>query len=520
MDREMNGAESLADTLLAGGVTVCFANPGTSEMQFVAALDARPEMRCILCLFEGGATGAADGYFRMTGEVAVTLLHLAPGFGNGLANLHNARKAQSGVLTVMGDHASYHLKYEAPLKGDTMGVAQTVSHWVRVSQDATQVARDGAEGLRAARSKNGQIATLILPADTAWNAGGMVEPAQPVPVPRRPPERDIAAAARGLREPGAALLVGGSALHGAHSLLAARIAASSGCRLLSQYFVPRQRRGAGAVRIERLSYRIDSNLTLLAQVNTLVVCGTTRPAGFFAYPGRPSLPENPDGRVIELCGMDEDIAGTLRRLAEQLGIRAENELPTEAFVALNLPEVPSGPLTVERLGQAIAALMPENAVVVDEGISNTPALLAATETARGHDWLSTTGGAIGAGLPMAVGAAVACPDRKVVVLQADGSGMYTLQSLWTMARERLDVCVVLLANRGYRILRLEMAAVGAVPGRNAAAMFDVEDPELDWVALAKGHGVQAVRVTDTDQFVAAFGGAMARRGPFLIEVVL
>lgn len=514
----MNGAESLADTLLAGGVTVCFANPGTSEMQFVAALDARPEMRCILCLFEGGATGAADAYFRMTGQVAVTLLHLAPGFGNGLANLHNARKAQSGVLTVMGDHASYHLKYEAPLKGDTEGVARTVSHWVRVSRDGAQVARDGAEGLRAARSRNGQIATLILPADTAWDEGGAVEPALPVPVPHRPPDRDIAAAARALRVPGAALLVGGAALFGETATLAAQVAQAAGCRLIAPYFVPRLRRGAGAVRMERLAYRIEDNLRILADVPALVICGTTRPAGFFAYPGRPSLPENPEGRVVELCGPDEDIVGTLAGLAAELGIGGGVE--PLALQSLDLPQVPTGPLTIDRIGAAIAALLPKDAVVVDEAITNAAPLQAATETARGHDWLSLTGGAIGAGLPMAVGAAVACPGRKVVVFQADGSAMYTLQSLWTMARERLDVCVVLLANRGYRILRLEMAAVGAVPGRNAAAMFDVEDPELDWVALAKGHGVAAERVTDTEGFVAAFGGAMGRKGPFLIEVVL
>jgi acetolactate synthase I/II/III large subunit len=514
----MNGAESLVETLLAGGVSVCFANPGTSEMQFVAALDARPEMRCILCLFEGGATGAADGYFRMAGKVAVTLLHLAPGFGNGLANLHNARKAQSGVLTVMGDHASYHLKYEAPLKGDTVGVAQTVSHWVRVSQDGAQVARDGAEGLRAARSRNGQIATLILPADTAWDAGGAAEPALAVPLPHRPADRDIAAAARALREPGAALLAGGAALFGETAELAARVARAAGCRLIAPYFAARIRRGAGAVRMERMAYRIEDNLKILAPVTTLVICGTTRPAGFFAYPGKPSLPENPEGRVIELCGPDEDIAGTLAGLAAELG--GAEGLEPEAFQPLDQPPVPSGPLSIEQIGAAIAALLPEEAVVVDEAITNAAPLQAATEGAPGHDWLSITGGAIGAGLPMAVGAAVACPDRKVVVLQADGSAMYTLQSLWTMARERLDVCVVLLANRGYRILRLEMAAVGAVPGRNAAAMFDVEDPELDWVALAKGHGVEAVRVTDTDQFIVAFGEAMGRKGPFLIEVVL
>ena len=513
----MNGAESLVQTLLAANVNVCFANPGTSEMHFVAALDKHPGMRCILCLFEGGVTGAADGYFRMTGQVAAALLHLAPGFGNGFANLHNARKAQSGVLTIMGDHASYHLRYEAPLKGDTTGIARTVSHWVRVSGDATQVARDGAEAVRAARSANGQIATLILPADTAWNAAMSAEVPLPPPQPHCPAPADIAAAARALRQPGAALMVDHRALHGDLAELAAKVALAAGCRLIAPYFVARMRRGAGAVRMDRLAYRIEDNLRILGETTTLVLCGTTRPAGFFAYPGKPGLPENPDGRVVELCGPDEDYERALTFLAEALG--ADLALPENAFQPLALPPVPSGPMRLDRIAQAIAALMPEGAIVVDEGITSSAPVQAATECARAHDWLSLTGGAIGDALPVATGAALACPDRKVVALEGDGSGMYTLQSLWTMARERLDVTVVVFANRGYQILRLEMAAVGATPGRNASRMFDVADPTLDWVSLARGHGVDAVRVTDTDQFVAAFAQSMERAGPFLIEVI-
>jgi acetolactate synthase-1/2/3 large subunit len=514
----MNGAEALVETLLASNVNVCFANPGTSEMQFVGALDKHPDMRCILCLFEGGATGAADGYYRMTGQVAATLLHLAPGFGNGFANLHNARKAQSGVLTIMGDHAGYHLKYEAPLKGDTVGVAGAVSHWVRVSGDAAQVARDGAEAVRAARSKNGQIATLILPADTAWTKADGAEPALPVPLPHCPSGTDIGAAARALRIPGAALMVDHRALYGDLAALAAKIAHTAGCRLIAPYFVSRMRRGAGSVRMDRLAYRIEDNLTILAGVTVLVLCGTNRPAGFFAYPGKPSLPENPDGRVIELCGPDEDYERTLMLLAEALGASGA-DLPEDAFQPLALPALPRGPMQLDRIARAIAVLLPGDAIIIDEGITSSAPVQAATESARAHDWLSLTGGAIGDALPLATGAAVACPGRKVVALEGDGSGMYTLQSLWTMARERLDVTVIIFANRGYQILRLEMAAVGATPGRNASRMFDVVDPALDWVALAKGHGVDAIRVTDTDQFVAAFAGAMARKGPFLIEVV-
>ncbi|MFN5996643.1 MAG: acetolactate synthase large subunit [Paracoccaceae bacterium] len=513
----MNGAETLVQTLLGSGVNVCFANPGTSEMHFVAALDRHPDMRCILCLFEGGVSGAADGYYRMKGEVAATLLHLAPGFGNAFANLHNARKAQSGVLNIMGDHADYHLRFEAPLKGDTVGVAQAVSHWTRVCSSSAKIASDAAEAVQAARSKGGQIATLILPANTAWEAadGHSVAPA-PLPL-RQPSQAEIRAAAQALRQPGAILLIDGPALWSDLGLLAKRLTKACGARLMQPYFVSRFRRGAGAVKIERMAYRIEDNQKLLAGASSLVLCGTARPAGFFAYPGLPSTPDDPETRLIDLCSREMDIEWTLRALAEELG---EAELTPDDFMPIDLPTLPVGDLTLTKVGEAVAALMPENAVVVDEGISSSAYLSPGLKRARGHDVLTITGGSIGFGLPNAVGAAVACPDRKVVVLEGDGSGMYTLQSLWTMAREGLDVTTVIFANRGYQILRDELAAMGVNEvGHNAQRMFNVEGPSLDWVALARGHGVQAVRVTDMDGFNAAFAEAMAQRGPRLIEVL-
>jgi acetolactate synthase I/II/III large subunit len=513
----MNGAETLVRTLLSSGVRVCFANPGTSEMHFVAALDRNPEMRCILSLFEGGVSGAADGYFRMSGEVAATLLHLAPGFGNAFANLHNARKAQSGVLNIMGDHADYHLRFEAPLKGDTVGIAQAISHWTRVSSEPGRVATDAADGIQAARAKNGQIATLILPANMAWDPAEGYAVA-PVPPPlHRPSEAQIAAAARALRLPGVILLVDGPVLWSDLGLLARRLTRAAGARLMQPYFVSRFRSGAGAVKIERMAYRTQDNLKLLHGAPALVLCGTARPAGFFAYPGLPSTPDDPDTRLIDLCSREMDIGWTLRALADEVG---EAELQPDDFVPLDLPALPEGALTVAKVGEAVAALLPEDAVVVDEGVSASYHLAPGLRRARGHDVLTITGGSIGFGLPTAVGAAVACPDRKVVVLEGDGSGMYTLQSLWTMAREGLDVTVVIFANRGYQILRNELAAVGVREiGRNITRMFDVEGPELDWVALAKGHGVDAVRATDMAGFNAAFAVAMAERGPRLIEVV-
>jgi acetolactate synthase I/II/III large subunit len=511
----MNGAETLVKTLLASGVTTCFANPGTSEMHFVAALDTHPDMRCILCLFEGGATGAADGYFRMTGDIAATLLHLAPGFANGWANLHNAKKARSGVLTIMGDHASHHLQYESPLRGDTVGISQAVSHWTRVCADAGSVAQDGADAVRVARSNGGQIATLILPANTAWDKADASAVAADPPALRRPSMAAVQAAAEVLQRPGAALMVDGLTLHTDLGDVASRIAARTGCHLMAPYFVARMRRGGGTVPFQRLRYPVDENVALLADKTALVLCGAVRPVSFFAYPGKPSLPEAVGAHVMELCAPDMDYAWALKALADALGVRGP--LPLQA---LDLPALPTGTLTVAKVGAAMAHLMPEDVIVVDEAITAARPVIDATMGARPHDLLCLMGGAIGHGLPVAVGAAVGAPDRKVVVWQADGSAMYTVQSLWTMAREGLDVTVVVFANRGYQILRGELANVGVRDvGRNAQRMFDVENPTLDWVSLARGHGVSGVRVTDMAGFNAAFADAMGRRGPMLIEVV-
>jgi len=511
----MNGAESLVATLIGSGVEVCFANPGTSEMHFVAALDQRPEMRCILCLFEGGTSGAADGYYRMSGKVAATLLHLAPGFGNAFANLHNARKAQSGVVNIMGDHASYHLKYESPLKGDTVGISQAVSHWTRVCGDARDVATEGAAAVTAARGMNGQIATLILPANTAWETGAAPQMAAAPPALRRPSMAEVRAAAAALRGPGAALVVDGAALYSDLAQVAAKVALSAKCRLLAPFFAARTRRGAGSVAMQRLAYEVDANAEILAKVQTLVLCGAARPTAFFAYPGKPSLNEAPGTRVLTLCGIDMDIGWTLGALLDELG---DVDLGEADFVVQDLPDLPDGALTLDKVGAAIAALMPAEAVVVNEAITSGAPIAAATVGARGHDWLTTMGGAIGACLPTAVGVAVACPGRKVLALSGDGSAMYTLQSLWTMAREGLDVTVVIFANHVYKILHGELAAVGAVAGRNVARMFDLVEPRLDWVALAQGHGVRGVRCVTTDEFVAAFQRAMTEPGPHLIAV--
>lgn len=514
----MNGAHSLVKTFLSNDVDTVFANPGTSEMHFVAALDEHPQMNCVLCLFEGGTTGAADGYFRMKRDVAGTLLHLAPGFGNAFANLHNARKAGSGIVNVVGDHATHHLRYESPLKGDITGISQAVSHWTRISDDAASVAGDGAAAIRAARSQNGQIATLVLPADTAWTeAGGDVAQHLPPALLHRPSAEAIEAAAARLRTPGAALLVGGSALFGAQRELAGRIAGATGCRLMTDTLVPRITRGAGTAMLDQLVYPVTPKIAQLAETTSVTLIGADRPVAFFAYPGKPSIPEPSNCPMTDLCTPTDDIGWTLQALADAVGVTGTTPLAT---YPLNLPDIPQGALSLEKVGLALAALLPEHAILCNESVTSGFHVMPPTATARPHDVLAGTGGAIGLCLPCASGAAIACPDRKVVALTGDGSAMYTLQSLWTMARENLDVTVIVFANRGYQILRDELSNVGVERyGQNAQAMFDVDNPTLDWVALAKGHGVPGTRAEDMDSFVHALTAGLSDSGPSLIEVV-
>jgi acetolactate synthase-1/2/3 large subunit len=513
----MNGAESLLSTLIAGGVQVCFANPGTSEMHFVAALDRIDGMRTVLALFEGVVTGAADGYARMADKPACTLLHLGPGLGNGLANLHNASRAHSPIVNIVGDHATYHKAFDAPLNSDIEGIARPYSRWLKTSPSAAMVAQDGAEAVAAARAAGGQIATLILPADTAWNEGSGVAPLPPV-APLAPVSGTaIDRAARMLRsgEP-TAILLGHRALREDALALAGRIAAATGCRLLAPYSMARLARGAGRVALERIPYPVDQATERLKHLRRLVVIGSTPPVAFFAYPGKPDVPTPDNCDIHVLAKPSDDIMAALADLADALAATAAPVLQP-----LERPAAPSGKLTLDAIGAAVAALMPENAIVVDESLTSGRGLLPMTIGTVQHDWLANTGGSIGIALPMAVGAAVACPDRRVLCLEGDGSGMYTVQALWTMARERLNVTTVVFANRSYAILKGELANVGAGnPGRRALDMLEIGRPDLDWVGLAHSMGVAASRATTADELVAQLSSGLTTAGPSLIELVL
>jgi len=514
----MNGAESLVRTLIAGGVDTCFANPGTSEMHFVAALDHVAGMRCVLGLFEGVVTGAADGYGRMADKPAATLLHCGPGFGNAIANLHNARRANTPIVNVVGDHAVYHRPLDAPLGADVAGLAAPVSHWVRDCQRAADVARDGAAAVVAARTSPGQIATLILPANTAWEEG-----AGPVEVPDAPRPSPVDAhalevAVRALRNARrTVILAGGRALRESPLRRLAAIAEATGARLMAQGSNARIERGQGRIAIERVPYVVEQALAALAGTEQLILLGAKDPVAFFAYPGKPGRYAPVECDVLTLARPDQDLPGAVHALSDALGLGRRKA----RVAARERPSVASGAVTPETLARSIGALLPDGAIVTDETVSSGRGLFPETHAAAPHDWLQITGGSIGVGLPLAVGAAVACPDRKVVALEADGSGMYTLQALWTMAREKLDVTVVIYANRRYAILQGELMNVGAKnPGRIAMDMLDIGRPDLDWVSLGRGMGVEGVLVDTMEGFNAAFADAVATRGPRLIEVRL
>ncbi|MDJ0850215.1 MAG: acetolactate synthase large subunit [Myxococcota bacterium] len=512
----MNGAEALIRTLVQAGVEVCFTNPGTSEMHFVAALDRAPGMRPVLGLFEGIVSGAADGYARMAEKPASTLLHLGPGLANGLANFHNARKARSPILSLVGDHALSHQGLDAPLSADVEGFAAPVSCWVRSARDPRRLAQEGAEALAAACRPPGGVATLVVPADVAWGeAGG---PAAALPLPKRDtvaPAR-VAAAAAALRsgEP-AALLMSGQALRAGALESAGRVAQATGARLFCDTFNARLERGAGRVAISPLPYFAESVVDTLDGTRHLVVVGTQAPVAFFAYPDKPGALTPAGCAVHVLADPAEDAPAALEALADELGARAPGRVERLAGTAS-----PRGALDPASIGASLAELLPEGAIVSDESISASLALLPASRGARPHDWLFLTGGAIGQGIPLATGAAVACPGRKVVCLQADGSAMYTIQGLWTQAREGLDVTTVILANRSYAILQTELARVGAgEPGQRARDMLEIGRPDLDFVKLAAGMGVPASRVARAEDFHARFAEAMAEPGPTLIEAV-
>ena len=511
----MNGAEAVLATLADAGVEACFANPGTSEMQLVAAFDREPRVRPVLCLFEGVATGAADGYGRMAGRPAATVLHLGPGLSNGSANLHNARRAGSPVVNLVGDHARAHAVNDAPLASDIESLSRPVSVWTRRAVSADDAALGAAQAVAASLGPQRGPATLVLPADCAWSpALGAAKPMAAVAPPAVPPGR-IEAVAAALREAvRPVLLLGGRALNEDGLAAAARIA-GAGVRVMCDTFVGRLPRGGERFAPERMLYFGEMAVDDLAGVDLVVTAGTRPPVAFFAYPGKPMTLTPEGARDLALAAPEEDAPSALKTLADAMGAHRAETAPRPR------PETPVGELNPYSLGAAIARSLPENAVVSDDAVTAGLPIFTQTAGAARHDWLFLTGGAIGQGLPVAVGAAVARPGAKVVSLNGDGAAAYTLQALWTMVREGLDVTVVVVANRRYRILDIELQRTGAGrAGPAARGLLDLSRPAMDWCALAAGFGAPAERCETAEAFDAAFARAMAEPGPRLIEAVV
>ncbi len=514
-EQGMVGADSLIRSLLASGVNTCFANPGTSEIHLVAAIDQLSGMRPVLCLFEGVATGAADGYARMAGRPAATLLHLGPGLANGLANLHDARRALSPIVNIVGDHAQSHRQFDAPLTSDIEGFARPVSTFVRTVRDVGEAGRDAAQAVAAARSAPG-VATLIVPADISWSRGGTVSSLiQPVPPGQVATARVTAAAdaLRSARRP--AILMSGRVLRQAPLELAGRVAAATGARLYCDFFAPRIERGAGLVPVRRLAYFGERVIEELTGTDVLILIETEPPVAFFGYPNSPSELTPPGTRVLQLARRSEDGPSALAALADIVG--TNGEMPRQVLAQ---PDLPEGPLTPSSAAAVIAALLPENAIVVDESCTSGMAVQPLCQAAAPHDWLAHTGGALGLGLPLSAGAAVACPGRKILCLLGDGSAMYTLQALWTLARENLDVIAIVFANRAYAIINYELQRLGVSAGATALSMIDLTRPQLRFVDLARGMGVESSRVETAGSFASELRSALGTRGPRLIELAL
>lgn len=516
LSTSQNGASALISTLVANDVSTCFANPGTSEMQFVAALDAVPAMRSVLCLFEGVATGAADGYGRITQKPACTLLHLGPGYGNGIANLHNARRAFTPIVNVIGDHATYHRQYDAPLNSDIATLVKPNSLWVRSAESPEEVSALTAEAVAASLGPPCGPVSLILPADTAW----LPAPGQ-VTLSHKPALSTVSGtaiddAAQAIRKAKKPVVLLGSQACLASGLKESAGLDSMGIRVFTETFVARQQRGSGIYLPERLPYFAEMATAALKDVDLIVHAGSADPVAFFAYPGRPSVLVPEGCRSLTLASRSEDVVAALGALAEALG--APREGLVRSAVA---PVAPSGKLSPGSVGASIARHLPENAILCDDAVTSGGAVFAATGAANPHEVLTITGGAIGCGLPLAIGAAVAAPDTKVISLNGDGAALYTVQSLWTIAREKLDVTVVVFANHAYQILSIEMDRTGAgVPGPAASRLLDLGNPEIDWVTLARSFGIDAVRCSTAEDFDTAFAGAMQQTGPFFIEAAI
>lgn len=513
--KSITAAEAVLRTAAAFGIDVCFANPGTTELSLVQALDRCPEIRPVLAVFEGVCTGAADGYARISGRAALALLHLGPGLANGLANLHNARKAGSPVISLVGEHATWHIAANAPLTSDIATLARPMSNFVRTATQAASAAADMAEVIiQATRLPTGPT-TLILPADIQW-APANLAPVQPqLPSSAPPVAAEIERAAQALPSGMAALVLGGRALRAPGLRVADRIARATGCRLLVPTFPAVQDRGTGLLSPDRIPYAPEPARQMLAPYRSVVLAGAAEPVAFFGYPNSRSSLCAEGAEIIPLCGAAVDPQAALSALADTLGAPPERSVPASEH-----PSIPTGALTPMNMCQAVAALQPENAIIMDEGATAGFAYYGLASAAPPFTYMTLTGGSIGQGLPCAVGAAAAAPHRRVICLEGDGSSLYTIQSLWTMAREKQNVTTVMCKNRAYAILRWELERAKVTPGLASLALTGLDAPEIDFVKVAEGFGVEGRAVRTAEELNDALRYSLKTPGPMLIEAQL
>ena len=513
----MNAADALLKTLVDNGLEVVFANPGTSEMHLVAAIDHYPQIRPVLGLFEGVVTGAADGYARMSGKAAANLLHLGPGLGNGFANIHNAKKARSPMINIVGDHATFHLKYDAPLTSDLDGLAKSSSDWVERVKSPEELPAGGSRAWQAAHNFPGQIATLIVPADCAWGETDKIGKILNSVGPSEIANDVLREAYEALTDKSNCMLfLGGEFLDEQSVNMAAKIATKTGARLATETFRKRQRRGFGIPVVEPLPYFSEMAEDFLKGVESIVFVGSKPPVSFFAYPDKRSYLSPENSKLVQLATFEQDGKKALESLCEMLDANeiSEELLPSETSQApLN------GELNPAHVGLLLGELLPEEAIVSDEAATSGFLVYPNTWNSKPHDWLSLTGGSIGQGLPLATGAAIACPDRPVICLHGDGGAMYTIQSLWTQARENLNVTNIIFSNRAYAILKIELDRVGALEtGDRAESLFSLENPEINWISLGKSLGVESFTAPTVEEFRKIFSSAVNEPGPSLIEV--
>lgn len=512
----LTGAECLIDSLVNSGVGPFFTNPGTSELHAVSAIDRSTKARGILCLFEGVATGAGDGYGRIARHPAGVLLHLGPGLANGMANLHNARQAGTPMVVVVGEHGAKHLAYDSPLKSDLGSLPpfyskQTVR--LHVGDDIGRLARDL---VTATCTPPTGIATIIAGADVMWSEA-QARPFTDAGVRRKvePSSADIRNAVSMLRSGfPAAIVLGGSALSSKGMQLASAIAQATGSTLLSETFNARHTRGAGLPVVQRIPYFPELAIPFLSKFARLVLIGAKKPTSFFASPVHPSDLVGPG---CEVSGFDPqaDPLDVLQAIAGEVAARSQASVAAREVLPLH-----SGNLTPAAIWAALNNFMPEGSIVSDEAGMSSRGADEAMSVAAQHDWLNLTGGSIGQALAVAAGAAVARPGSKVFAMQGDGGGLYTPQALWTQAREKLDVINVILNNGRYGILDYEAKRHGMSLGQKGAALFDLGSPTVDWVSLSQGFGVRAAAASTAEEFNTLLRDAVSTPGPSLIEARL